>query len=635
MGRLSQLGGVAMLVALAAACNDANGSMGRGRSAEVGGTWAEGNSSASSSVGGASGGNAPSAPLANSDASQDSSAPTMGLGAPMVPGFDMQASLAAFEQTVWPLTRANCAKCHSAAPEGTDQLPMHAHAEASVAHEFALPKVNLRKVESSKLVMRLLIEEHNCWSDCAADGEAMRAAVQRWADEVADFVAPIEMPTPEGVLSEDQVVGWISEDRGSLPAEDQQYARYTSLHELYNLGVSADELNAARAGISKILNSTARYAPAVVNPVAVDPYSLVYRFDVRDYWGYAAGGLFGFGGMGGRADPAHALTIWDRVTQGNVNADGLDAKTATYPNIAGFHADYVEASQLAYTLSRPDVYNEVIGLPPIASLLELQLGVNLAEAQYMTVDDAITINQRMMLRAPASTGYYWKSIDQFGMAEFVFYDRPLPEYNDDGSQIKTTPLTTEANGGYNIGGTVTEDENGHLVGGLQAQASEIIFSLPNGLQAYAIYGAGSQLRKDAFTFVVVDPRRGGAIGEGFGFGYVRLGEGGNWRLLNAASCMSCHVDGLNRGPDGMQRYLDANPGAYDEATTQQVRQLYPGDEVMGPQIEADRELFLQAMDQVSEEMILGTADKSLHIEPIMFLFETAQQIYGYANTESN
>jgi hypothetical protein len=115
-------------------------------------------------------------------------------------------------------------------------------------------------------------------------------------------------------------------------------------------------------------------------------------------------------------------------------------------------------------------------------------------------------------------------------------------------------------------------------------------------------------------------------------------------LLNGASCMSCHVEGMNRAPDDMRPYIDANPtGQWTEltnadgvvATRAEVERLYPGTEVMGSVIEADRDFFMAAMTKIQNEMIVGTTDKNLYVEPIVYLFESAQQLYGYKNTISN
>ncbi|MEI9952434.1 MAG: hypothetical protein WDO74_26510 [Pseudomonadota bacterium] len=49
-------------------------------------------------------------------------------------------------------------------------------------------------------------------------------------------------------------------------------------------------MNIARVAISKVLNSDARWAPAIKNPVDVSAgQGIVYRFDTRDYWGYNKG----------------------------------------------------------------------------------------------------------------------------------------------------------------------------------------------------------------------------------------------------------------------------------------------------------------------------------------------------------
>ena len=44
------------------------------------------------------------------------------------------------------------------------------------------------------------------------------------------------------------------------------------------------------------------------------------------------------------------------------------------------------------------------------------------------------------------------------------------------------------------------------VDGPQQSAEEVIFTLPNGLQGYVLFGAWNQRRVDAFTNIVRDPR---------------------------------------------------------------------------------------------------------------------------------
>ena len=177
---------------------------------------------------------------------------------------------------------------------------------------------------------------------------------------------------------------------------------------LHNAGVNAQNLKHARVGLSKALNSTARWAPRVVNPVDVNGKGIVYRFDIRDYWGYTLidtsdpdFALF-YGGcdddlafahskidlngkpikyaslaeMVHRLKPAvtpdekFARLVWARVLKGN--AEGAVEGESLPPNIDGFigtrkigpngqeyvepdSLSYAEAWQLTYTLTRPDV----------------------------------------------------------------------------------------------------------------------------------------------------------------------------------------------------------------------------------------------------------------------------------------
>lgn len=568
------------------------------------------------------------------------SSSNMGQGVTMSAGFDGESSVEAFKRTLYPTLRQRCAKCHSEAPEGTGQKPLHASSDPVIAHDEAISKINLRQVTDSKLVERQAREGHNCWGDCTANGEQIRIKAQAWADAVQSTLPKSTLEVPDGEVSEEQVLAWIAADKAKLSAADKPYIQYASLHRLQNTQASPDDMNTARVGLSKILNSTSMYGPKIVNPVPIDKYSLVYRFDIRSYWGFGSGSV---------PDAQRAVDTWKRVKEGNRNADdqtpgpntfankdtptnSMAKDTPTFPNIAGFYPDYTDATQLGYTLSRPDVYADVMSLGTNSAFLERRLGVEstgIESWKWVTVDDAITINKRMLLRSKTPTGFFWKGVDPFAQSKFIFYERPIPEF-DVLSLVKTTPII--ANGTYDMASGLTLDANGKLAGGPQAQASEMIFSLPNGLQAYFIGGAANQIRIDAFPFIVVDPRRGGPL---LGQSFFRTGPGSDQRLLTPASCMSCHFDGLNRTVNDMHAHLAAEPDKFDTATLSKVKALYPTTEEVRTIIEADRAVFGAAMRTIREEMIVGMSDKTIYREPIELLFESAQTLFHYQPTASN
>lgn len=584
-----------------------------------------------------------------------------------VPSFDMKASLAAFKTTLYPLLAANCASCHST--ESDAQAPILADSDPELAHAYALTRVNFRHPEDAKVVLHVQLIKHHCFGSCSDAASKLQAAVKAWAAAIR--VPEVPRGVPEGTkVSEDEVTQWIAADRAKLSAEDAPYIVYASAHEMHNAGLSADRLNVGRVALSKVLNATARWAPRVVNPVDINGKGMVYRFDLRNYWGYNKGVkslIFGgsdddifFGDKKSllsfhfnyartiAVDPAFAKTIWARVQEGSKDAPGQKGAAA---NNRGFKTDYVELSQLVYTLSRPDVYNAIMALPIYADELEDELGVVKTDKeksyQYVAVDHGITIAPRIQFRAKLREGgFYWKAFDLFtGSGQvYPFWEHPLPKFVTvaGGSDAKYSLLATLAqpSSGSEPAGCDSKSSFGGFAtcthytgtGGVQQHASETIWSLPNGLHGYAIYGGLNQRRTDAFTFIVVDPRRVRSAANNGGKSRSEL------RLNNAGSCFGCHEEGMKRENNDLRDRLDT--GALDvtwksdASIVSQVEKLYPPSSALRPQVEEDHRDFLKAMSTIRAGMTLGE-DKNVLVEPIVWTFEWAQAHYRYADTLAN
>jgi hypothetical protein len=103
---------------------------------------------------------------------------------------------ALYASTVYPITAKFCSGCHSStsvikqqpffAEGGTmGQNPPSDPNAIKVAYEAAKPKMDLDNPANSRFVLRLRNESHNCWTaSCAADADAMQAAIQAFADAV-------------------------------------------------------------------------------------------------------------------------------------------------------------------------------------------------------------------------------------------------------------------------------------------------------------------------------------------------------------------------------------------------------------------------------------------------------------------
>jgi hypothetical protein len=320
---------------------------------------------------------------------------------------------------------------------------------------------------------------------------------------------------------------------------------------------------------------------------------------------------------------------------------------------------YVDALQLVYTLTRPDVYNAIMAIPGYAQYLEDELDVDRSQGldsyDYVLTYEAITIDSRLLFRGKTPTGYYWKTFDIFtdeggdvdemyerGKAYFPILSHPIPVFIDnsakaeDLSTVALLPLQGER---------VYSPEKG----GGQAMAEESLWSLPNGMQGAALFGAFNQRRVDAFTLIVRDPRffpkvDDKALDNHTGFG--RDVGVADLRLNTGSSCIGCHTDGMNRLNNSLRDWIDEKSPSLeivkagvdewidDPGTVARVRELYPPSADLRRMIEDDRRHFLGAMAKIQQGMALGV-DKNVYIEPTIWMIEAARKTYGYKQTISN
>lgn len=630
--------------------------------------------------------------------------------------FDKAASLAAFETTLYPVLTAHCGSCHSSGNSSATgaQAPIHADSNVGLAHEYALTRVNLRNPDASRLGTRMTIDRHNCFgSSCKDAGAQIITAIKAWAAAIPNALPAVPWGVPKGTtLAEADVISAIRDDKSKLSSTDASFTKYVSFHEIHNGGATAEELNLARVALSKTLNSLARWAPTIVNPTDIDGRGIIYRFDTRSYWGYNKGiTKLPWGGSdddllfgstptdaNGNAvsqnffsqkmnfassvsqDDNFAKLVWDRIVKGNVEGAGKPAA-----NVSGFKTDYVEAGQLAYTLSRPDVYNSIMVIPPSSVELEAELGVERSDGlqsyMWLGVEQAITKDSRLLFRAKTkSGGMYYKTFDIFTgqedaakqtvkghVSKWPFWANPIPKaISPQGTLGSSKDFSFFASlaqayitggsepagceGQTNYGGTdfvncryYTGSE------GLQQSAEEVIWNLPNGLQGYELLGGFNQRRMDAFNLIVTDynihtnasdkqittwTETGASVGDG-------------GRLNTGASCFGCHGDGMNRINNTMRDWLDAGTlptgspmGAdkwiNDQSIVDQVKALYPPTADVRPVIESDRRRFAISMATIRKGMMLGP-DKNLYgLEPTYWLNNWTKKHYSYStNTRSN
>lgn len=356
-------------------------------------------------------------------------------------------------------------------------------------------------------------------------------------------------------ISEQQITETIANDLLTLDGAALKNARYLTLTNLHNRNtVTGEELNLYRQGMVKMLNSVSRAsdvlgmpdAPSVNHVVAVDREATIYRFDLR-HIGWES------------AD-------WERVIRhypyGLIHRDGVGKSIGS---LTGSTFPLVRADWFVFAVSQAPLYHELLGIGSSLSDLEKKLGIDRVQnirdfkvARAAFANSRVSVNNRLIERHFFSGGYYHISYDCFAnTGRSNFFEFPLgPDKAFD------TEFAFEFDGG------------------------EVIYSLPNGFQAYVLATSqGKRLSIAPSAVVHDDSMPAGAI-------------------LNGISCISCHYKGTKPENPAQAKRLDqlrdmalSNTRRFKAPDRERIDQLYPGAERFGELLEADRGSWLDALEK--------------------------------------
>ena len=368
------------------------------------------------------------------------------------------------------------------------------------------------------------------------DPEAI-ATIRRWIEAGAPDWEAIPKPERRFITTE-EMLKTIHTHVTSLTEFDRSFARYFTLTHLYNAGASDDNLRAYRNALSKLVNSLS-WGKRIKNPTPIDldidPEGTIFYIDLRDYqWDYE---------MDSKGDP------WYKIRQAYPYS--INFTFSTYKTLCqetNCEGPFVRADWFIATASLPPLYYNILNLPKTDRELEVQLEVNvetnLEVASGKRVwragfsESGVSRNNRVVERHESQHGAYWKSYDFKG--------------NSGRQNIFSFPLDFTHDGG------------------------EIIFNIPNGLQAYYLTTASGD-RLDAAPVDIVSTGERDPV------------------VRNGISCMGCHTEGIRRFKDQVRPAVEGfrNP-AYNKA---QVLRLYVEKSTMDTLINEDIARYKQALEE--------------------------------------
>jgi hypothetical protein len=361
------------------------------------------------------------------------------------------------------------------------------------------------------------------------------------------------------------MVRMMTADLETLPKARAKGTRYLYLTQLTNVCTKDKFMEAYRQGAIKLVNSLSRSAE-VVRIETIDPERSILRINIDDL-GWAA------------AD-------WETLVASYPYAIQPDTRlVSVLETSTGTKASFVRADWFAFAASRPGMYEKLLKLPKTFRDLAREQGVDVAGnirklaarragVQASLERESPSPNNRLLERHSSKFGYFWTTYDFAGTkGRQSLFQRPLGP-----------------------GGAK----------GFVHDASETIFSLPNGFQGYFMSSAKGDFLQKSQSNVLRDKynRRDPAI-------------------VNAISCMRCHVAGILDAQDEIRPAVLAS-ASLAKADKEAIEALYPPPDKMTLIMAEDAKRFADAM-------LRAGLDPSLKLNGVEVIFALSQAYEANVN----
>ncbi len=407
---------------------------------------------------------------------------------------DAQQDLA---QQVYAIFQQNCLNCHGEHGAFTENLVIQS--SQGLIDSGVVVAGNPEGSEFYQRLIETAVEKRMPLGQPQLPPGAIQT-IQQWIQVGAPDWNTFSKPTTD-FITPDKMLETIENHVQSLAPFDRAFTRYFTLTHLYNAGESAEALHAYQRALSKLVNSLS-WGREVIKPQPIDPDGTIFYIDLRDYeWEIGTNRWT-------QIEQVYPYKIeFESSTQTH-----LREKLTTLRQEMNCEVPFVHVDWFLATASLPPLYHDILGLPATDRELEARLEVNVVEnirnAAGRRVwragfnDSGVSNNNRVVERHTSRYGAYWKSYDFAGSV---------------GTQnIFTHPLSFTHDGG------------------------EIIFNLPNGLQAYYLADAGGNQLDAAPIDIVSNPAASDPT------------------VRNGLSCIGCHTKGMKTFEDEVRAVIEQN-----------------------------------------------------------------------------
>jgi hypothetical protein len=465
----------------------------------------------------------------------------------IVSGSEQELGVKAIE-----ILQNRCFRCHggSAKQAGLDVLSRESLVEKRGDPTSPFSYIVPNDIELSQLLDSIQGDDSYMPKDGSPEAKAMTASEKMVIRDWVAAGAVFPKRRNAEFVSEKRVLSAIRQHLLSMKADDRHHFRFFTLAHLQNNdSVSEMDLRYYRAALSKATNSLSNERELHIPQPLPETFDSVFVVDLRR--------------LGWRS-----TTHWDPLIghypyglkYDYVRDDELKQLGKDVALLSGVDLSYLRADWFVVTATQPTLYHTLLDIPMHLQDLEHRLGVDLKEdftngkmQRAGFAKSGVSKQNRLLERHTSrNTPYFWISWDFF----------PRKAKGD----LLRFPL-----------GPVFE-ENPYRKQAFQHDGGEIIWSLPNGLQAYMLVkDDGSRI--DSGPIEVV---------------FDRSAVLGTPTILNGVSCMYCHREGM------ISDFRDELRGAETLGgdARKKVLELHPTHDEMQRFVRQDQAIFMQSVNTV-------------------------------------
>ncbi|MCW5556766.1 MAG: SUMF1/EgtB/PvdO family nonheme iron enzyme [Verrucomicrobiae bacterium] len=450
-----------------------------------------------------------------------------------------QGADAALEGRVKQIFEAHCVDCHSQQKGRVEKKLDLTDLDAVRQSKRLLDESN---PAASKLYTKVQGDDMPPQDDAEVKkpllSQQQKATLLQWVTAAAKERTQPATATAR-FIPEKTTIKELFQDLLEQEEEDRPFIRYLTLTTLYNAGDSDADLALYRTGVAKLLNSLSRH-PRIATFPATGTGNTLLRIDLRAL----------------RWEPADWDYLLAQYPYG-VEVGSQDFKfLATASGCALVH---IRADWFAFAATQPVHYHRLLKLPKTVRELETSLGLDAADnIRRLEVargaigpgSSGVSGHNRLVERhdIAAYRGAYWKSYD--------FGDDVGPK------DVRSRPLGP-GNGPHEF----------------QHDGGEMIFNLPNGLQAYYLSKANGD-RLDVGPENIV---------------HDKSALDGGTAIQNGISCIKCHAPGLLPFRDEVRPKLNASPASFPADQHRALARIYPGQTALDRLLQQDKETYRGAL----------------------------------------